>query len=273
MQSETPSTTVSAMGEIVRQVIETVADRPGDSPARRIARQQATACTMMAFGPANPVETMLAGQCVIFDHLLRDGAHDTLRDQPPEIKLRARAQTLVTGKMFLAQFAKFEEIQTRAAARLAAQTPVASSAPEAGAAAASVPTDDARQSARADPAEPAIGEGKANAPTAPRTHATAPAVKPPHPAPGDAPGKLQAGTKMLSGHPDAGTPVPPLQKPDRAEAGLQPTQTAGPGRQADTVARLAASLPLPASSRPGDRTVPGDQSTAAASAEMAEDLA
>jgi hypothetical protein len=267
MQNETTFTMLTAMGEIVREVIETVADRPGDSPARRTARQQATASTMMAFGPADPVETMLAGQCVIFDHLLRDGAHDTLRGQQPEIKLRARAQILATGKMFLAQFARLEQIQTRAAARLAAQTPVASSAPDAGAAAASVPADAVRQSAHANPAEPTVEEAKV--PTAPRSQATAPAVKP-SPT-GDAPGKLQAGTKVPSGHPDPGTPVPLLQK-NPAEADVQPTQTSGPGGQADTVARLAASLAIPVSPRHGDRTVPDKQPAAAVSAEMAEDL-
>src|ERR1700692_1106351 len=112
MHTETGFTMLTAMGEITRAVIETVADRPGDSPARRLAppptppagrppRQQTTASTMMSFLPRDPVETMLAGQCVIFDHLLRDGAHDTLRGQQQDIKLRARPQILVAGKSFL----------------------------------------------------------------------------------------------------------------------------------------------------------------------------
>ena len=276
MQSETTLTMLTAMGEIVREVIETVADRPGDLPARRIARQQATASTMMAFGPGDPVETMLAGQCVIFDHLLRDAAHDTLRGQQPEIKLRARPQVLATGKMFLAHLARLERIQTRAAARLAAQTPVVSPAPDAGArpgVGASAPSDDPRPSAHADSAEPAIGEAKANAPSAPLSQATTASVKPAHTAPGDVPGKLQASTKIPSNHSNGGTPAPPLQKPDQAEPDLQRTQTSGPGGQDGTIARLAASLAVPASPRPGDRTIPDEQPAAAVCAETAEVLA
>jgi hypothetical protein len=124
MQSETGFTTLSAMREITRDVMETVADRPGDSPARRQVRQQTTVTIMMSLLPRDPAETMLAGQCVIFDHLLRDGAHDTLRGQQQDIKLRARPQILATGKMFLAHLARLEQMQTRVTDGQIVQPPV-----------------------------------------------------------------------------------------------------------------------------------------------------
>jgi hypothetical protein len=130
MNTDTGFTYQTAMGEITREVIETVADRPGDSQARRRARQQATVYTMMSFLPRDPVETMLAGHCVIFDHLLRDGARDTLRGQPEDIKLRARPGLHASGKMFLAHLNKFEQLRNRSVDKLAGQRPAEEAAAE-----------------------------------------------------------------------------------------------------------------------------------------------
>jgi hypothetical protein len=151
MHTETGFTMLTAMGEITRDVIETVADRPGDSPARRLTRQQTTASTIMSFLPRDPVETMLAGQCVIFDHLLRDGAHDTLRGQQQEIKLRARPQILATGKMFLAHLDRLAQMRTRLSDRFAVQPPVAQAASPAAEGSAQ---GDAASSADPDPTIP-----------------------------------------------------------------------------------------------------------------------
>ena len=111
------------MDEIAREVIETVTNRHGNSPARRIVRQQATASSISSFQPRDPMETMLAGQCVIFDHVLRDAARDTLGGHDPDIKLRARPQVLATGKMFLAHLDKLKTLQARLAEEPVAQAP------------------------------------------------------------------------------------------------------------------------------------------------------
>ena len=113
----------TAMGEICKDVIEAVAERPGDSEAKRYSRHQTTVYSMMSFMPRDPLETMLAGHCVIFDNLLRDGARDTLRGQPDLIKLRARPQLLASGKMFLADLDKFEHLRTRQHDKLSVQPP------------------------------------------------------------------------------------------------------------------------------------------------------
>jgi hypothetical protein len=171
MHTETSFKMLTAMGELTREVIETVADRPGDSPARRVVRQQTTASTILSLQPRDPVETMLAGQCVIFDHLLRDGAHDTLRGQQQDIKLRARPQILATGKMFLAHLDRLERMRTRLPDSLAGRPPVEqadSPVAETSIArdiAASAPADGTRPPADLEPAEPAIGAADVGAPS------------------------------------------------------------------------------------------------------------
>ena len=124
MNANTGFTFQSAMGEITRGVIETVAERPGDSETRRALRHQTTAWSMESFMARDPVETMLAGHCVIFHHMLHDYARDMLRGQPEEIKLRAYSSIHGSGKMFLAHLSKFEQLQTRAMEKLAGQPPV-----------------------------------------------------------------------------------------------------------------------------------------------------
>jgi hypothetical protein len=182
MNTDTGFTFQTAMSEITREVIETVADRPGDSPARRVARHQMTAWSILSFLPRDPVETMLAGQCVIFDHLLRDGVRDTLRGQHQDIKLRTRPQHVASAKMFLANLDKFEHMQTRLAAKLAGQ-PVEENATVSGAAPASVPKAPLAAAASAE-------EGRHAAQTEPAKRAP---VAAPTEAPGEAPGEAQAG--------------------------------------------------------------------------------
>ena len=76
--------------EQIRGIIDTVADKPGLTPERRAAAQQTVVCSVMAYNPRDPVETMMAGHCIIYDHMLRDGARDMLRGQAEELKIKAR---------------------------------------------------------------------------------------------------------------------------------------------------------------------------------------
>lgn len=129
MQTDTGFTFETAMGEICQGVIETVADRPGDSEAKRFARHQTTAWTMMSMRPRDPLETMLAGHCVIFDHMLREGARDLLRGQSEQIRLRARPQVHASGKLFIVHLDKFEQMARRPADQLAVRAPAAGPEP------------------------------------------------------------------------------------------------------------------------------------------------
>jgi hypothetical protein len=113
MQTDSDLQYLSAMSEITREVIQTVADREGDSQPRQSARQHATAWSIASLQPRDPVETMLAGHCVIFDHLLRDAARDAFGTPTAEIRLRVRSQVLAIGKLFLAQLERLEQRQAR----------------------------------------------------------------------------------------------------------------------------------------------------------------
>jgi hypothetical protein len=86
--------------ELLRGVADAVADRPGESEAQRFARHQTAIFSVMAFHPSDAMETILAGQCVMFDNLLRDAAHDMLCDETGPGKLRIRSQITALGRLF-----------------------------------------------------------------------------------------------------------------------------------------------------------------------------
>lgn len=105
--------------ELIGDIIHTVADKPGLSPERKAAARQTVICTLMAFQPRDPVETMIAGQCIVYDHLLRDGARDVLRGQSDEVKIKSRIGILSTGKVFLQTLTMLTRMQGRPEADLA----------------------------------------------------------------------------------------------------------------------------------------------------------
>jgi hypothetical protein len=110
--------------ELIRGVVDTVADKPELSPERRAAAQQTVVCTVMSYNPRDAVETMLAGQCVVYDAMLRDGARDMLRGQSELMKIKARPGILSAGKMFLATMEMAVRMQGRGADQLAFARPV-----------------------------------------------------------------------------------------------------------------------------------------------------
>ena len=117
------------MTELIRGVIDSVADIPGLSESRRLIKQQAVACSVLSLQPRDPIETMLAGQCVIYDHMLRDGARDLSRGQSESLRLRARPGTVACGKMFLSTLTALQRMQKRATETLVVPMKAAEEAP------------------------------------------------------------------------------------------------------------------------------------------------
>jgi hypothetical protein len=69
----------------------------------------------MAFLPRDAMETMVAGQCVMFDCLLRDATSDLLRSEAQPVKRRIRSQVIALGRSFLKQLEQLRLLQARQA--------------------------------------------------------------------------------------------------------------------------------------------------------------
>lgn len=223
MTTDTGFTFQAAMGEICKGVIETVAERPGESDAKRFIRQQTAVYAVMSFMPRDPLETMLAGHCVIFDHLLRDGARDSLRGQPEEIKLRARPQINASGKMFLAHLDKFKDMQARLVDNLAFQPATQDAAPaEPTPARTDAPPPQAAHAPDPAPTGPAAAAPVA-APAGAAAEQSRPATQPApsgQPAPRPTAGQPAAHPAPVSAQTSAGQPADP--SPTAARTAGQP---------------------------------------------------
>ena len=146
-----------AAAEIIRGIVDTVADLPGLTREQRLLKQQTTVFSVMSFRPRDPLELMLAGQCVIYDAMLRDGARDLLRGQPEEIKLRSRPVNLASGRMFLTTLHTLLRMRDRAADKVATQ-----------------PAEEPRTAAASSPpASPPAGPSAVRQPPRPSIAATA----------------------------------------------------------------------------------------------------
>jgi hypothetical protein len=119
MQPEAPSLRDQVFAEQLSAILDAVADQPYPTPDQRASARQAAVLCVTAYNPRDPVETTIAGQCVIYDHLLRDGARDLLRGQSEAVKLKARPSLLSCGKMFLASLEMLMKIQGRVDTELA----------------------------------------------------------------------------------------------------------------------------------------------------------
>jgi hypothetical protein len=106
------------VAELLRGIIEAISDKPGIAPERRASIMQTAVCSIMAFNPRDPIETMLAGHCIVYDSLLRDGVRAMSGDAGGQA-IRARASVLDCGKTFLASVAMLLRLQRRPAEQLA----------------------------------------------------------------------------------------------------------------------------------------------------------
>jgi hypothetical protein len=238
--------------ELLRGVIDTVADKPGLMPERRGAAQQTVVCSVMAYNPRDPVETIMAGHCIVYDHMLRDGARDMLRGQAEEIKIKARPGILATGKMFLSTMQMLRRTQGRAEEELAfARPPAEPPAPAATPAQTPDAADDdhpiaARNhpgsSAAGTPTQAAAPQPVAGHPPSTRSTPSAPATVPASAAGAAAPpmhqrnAPAQATGAVAASVPGPATPerpaaanappIPPLVLPEMVEAilfdGIEP---------------------------------------------------
>jgi hypothetical protein len=200
--------------EMMRGLLDTVANRPDLSPQRQVSLKQTTVCTVMAYNPRDPIETMMAGQCVVYDHLMRDGARDLLRGQAEPNKLKARPGVLSAGKTFLAAMSMLLRMQDRPEHSLAFARPL----PEAEEWPAPVPAmAPAAPADTMDPAAPPPEPGPQ-----PQPVAADPGPGPDKPAPGqpaDAGCEASPGIAAMTAAPLAPAAVVEAARPRSAEPG------------------------------------------------------
>jgi hypothetical protein len=165
--------------ELLRGLADAIADRPGETEAQRYARHQTAIFSAMAFLPRDAMETMLAGQCVMFDHLTRDAARDLLRNEAEPVKRRIRTQVTGLGRLFLKLMAELRRLQSRSGQQTAA-SPHARPVPPTDPAQKTLNTGAARPAAAvSEPPTATTGPTRPAAVVEPASDASQPQVAPP----------------------------------------------------------------------------------------------
>jgi hypothetical protein len=229
MQSPPPFGHEQIVTELIRGVLDTVADNPLHSPERRASVTQTVVSSLMSYNPRDPIETMLAGQCIVYDAVMRDGARDLLRGQAELLKLKARPGILAAGKIFLETTEMIVRMQGRAADQLSFARPLRAPAAPAETPAAQIDatsegpaeSGDAKSEVPTPPDhaanEPPIAASPETAPVVVPGQPAAPAVPssppvPSHPAMNGAQAKLPAATASAPVQP-AGAHAPDPERP------------------------------------------------------------
>jgi len=111
----------SPAGHIIEGVIAALVDPRGLTEAAVIAARRDVTDAVMGFEPAGTLQTMIAGQCVIFDRLLRGAARNVLRADMGATASRARRDVMASGKSFQASLDRLRRMQGRPVDRTIAQ--------------------------------------------------------------------------------------------------------------------------------------------------------
>ena len=130
-QTASPAALEQVLAEIARGIAGAVADRPREnktenkmeSEAEGAARRRAAVLGIAAFQPRDAIEAMLAGQCILAGHLLRDAARDVFQCEIGTLKTKARAQTVAIGALFLRYLRQLRREQARPLEALATGVP------------------------------------------------------------------------------------------------------------------------------------------------------
>ena len=121
--SPTPPAAIGTLLPLLsRDVIDAIANRPGETEARRQDRAQGALCLIEAFEPRDGVEVMLAGQAVMFQSLIMDTIHDSHHAVTGQETFRHRQAAVAMSRV---QLSWFKELRLHDARRYPAAEEVA----------------------------------------------------------------------------------------------------------------------------------------------------
>jgi hypothetical protein len=112
-------------GPVIEGVIAALVDPRGLTEMALIAARRDVTDAVMGFEPAGTLQTMIAGQCVIFDRLLRGAMRDVARGDMGANPSRARRDVMACGRSFQASLDRLRRMQGHPVDRTIAQPRVA----------------------------------------------------------------------------------------------------------------------------------------------------
>jgi hypothetical protein len=111
------------LDHIVSDMARAVSHRRDEPQSRQSARAQVAARTILEFLPADAIEAMIAGHCVMLHELTVDSVQGTLRGEPDATRRATRNGIVAMDKAFGANLLRLEQYRARHAGNTADATP------------------------------------------------------------------------------------------------------------------------------------------------------
>lgn len=103
----------SVAEDMLRGLVSSICDRPGQTKAQRDARASDVVHSTLAFQPRDAVELMLAGLTVTHYHLILHTAHDVFGEQPEGVRPRTRSGIVALDRAMIGFVKELHTAKTR----------------------------------------------------------------------------------------------------------------------------------------------------------------
>lgn len=113
MDTQPPFGLQQLLRHIVGDMARAVSQRHDELPPRQFARAQAAAQAILAFGPRDAIEAMIAGHCMMFHELIVDSVQITLRGEVDSTRRATRSGIVAMDRAFGANLVRLERYRTR----------------------------------------------------------------------------------------------------------------------------------------------------------------
>jgi hypothetical protein len=90
-------------------IVRALSDRDDQTEAERLVKASSAVDVIMSFLPRDVIELTLAGQAVLFNELLADGAHDALRGMAGATKQRCHSTLVSMGRLVQGHLDRLEK--------------------------------------------------------------------------------------------------------------------------------------------------------------------
>lgn len=113
MQTQQTFGSDAPFASIVADIASALGERPDEAAHQQAARVRTVTQTVLEFRPADVIEAMLAGRCVVFHELTLDSVHATLRSAEEDRGRRAtRGSIVALDKAFGDNLARLERYRS-----------------------------------------------------------------------------------------------------------------------------------------------------------------
>ena len=113
MDTNPLQTRCDPLSHVIGEMAHALGDRPNGTAPQRARRIEMAHDTIIAFRPADAIEAMIAGHCVMFHELIVDSVQDTPRGEAAAVRRQHRSNIVAMDKAFGNNLARLNDYRAR----------------------------------------------------------------------------------------------------------------------------------------------------------------